>query len=210
MLETVLIPAHERNSRRLLMVLHGLGDSVAGYQWLPVALQLRWLNYLLVNAPDPYSGGFSWFDFMGNPGPDIARSRGLLFELLEAQRKKGFAPETTMLFGFSQGGLMALEVGLRYEHRVAGVIGVSGYVHEPEQALKELSRVAREQHFFVTHGTQDTLIPLHPVRQQIQLLQAAGLNLAWQEFEKGHTIIEEEMIVIGNFVRARFDSAAAE
>ena len=36
-----------------MIVLHGLGDSMEGYRWLPEALQLPWLNYLLVNAPDP-------------------------------------------------------------------------------------------------------------------------------------------------------------
>ena len=69
-LETELIPAVERGSRRLMIVLHGLGDSMDGYRWLPNALRVPSLNYLLVNGPDEYYGGHSWYDFAGDPGQE--------------------------------------------------------------------------------------------------------------------------------------------
>src|SRR6266567_7943288 len=106
MLDTEFHPAKDANFRRLMVVLHGLGDSVAGYRWLPHALGLPWMNYLLVNAPDDYYGGFSWYDFSENPGPGVLRSRRLLFELLDEQRAKGFPTGQTTLSGFSQGCLM--------------------------------------------------------------------------------------------------------
>jgi hypothetical protein len=59
MLDTELVPAADQTSRRLMVVLQGLGDSMDGYRWLPQALNLPWLNYRLVNAPDDYYGGFS-------------------------------------------------------------------------------------------------------------------------------------------------------
>src|SRR5678810_743439 len=130
MLNSEFVPAHDPASRRLFVMLHGLGDSTAGYRWVPALLKLPWMNYLLVNAPDPYYGGFSWYDFAGNPGPGIQRSRKLLFELLDAQRAAGFPSEQTVLFGFSQGCLMTVDVGFRYPHLLAGLIGISGYVFE--------------------------------------------------------------------------------
>jgi len=66
MLATDFIPAAEKGSRRLLVALHGLGDSAAGMSWIPEALNLPWLNYLLVNAPDEYYSGFSWYDLYGD------------------------------------------------------------------------------------------------------------------------------------------------
>jgi predicted esterase len=204
-LDTEFIPAADRNSRRLFIALHGLGDSVAGYRWLPSMLNLPWLNYLLVNAPDPYYGGFSWYDFTGDEGLGIRRSRVLLCELLDAQRAEGFATEESVLFGFSQGGLMTVDVGFRYPQRFAGLIGVSGYVHEPERLLQELSPVALQQRMLFTHGTQDPLIPFAEVREQVNQLKAAGLAIDWHEFAKPHTIAgEEELGLIRNFVRARF------
>ena len=82
MLETKWIPAQEAGAKNLLIVLHGLGDSMAGYSWVPQALRFPWLNYLLVNAPDEYYGGFSWYDYAGDATTGVRRSISLLHPLL--------------------------------------------------------------------------------------------------------------------------------
>jgi phospholipase/carboxylesterase len=203
MLYSALIPAQERDSKHLLIMLHGLGDSIEGYRWLPEALRLPWLNYLLVNAPDDYYGGYSWFDIEGDVIGTVKRSRQLLFELLDAQRANGFPTEQTTLGGFSQGCLMTLDVGLHYPHRLAGLIGISGWIAGAETVLRELTPLAKQQRFLVTHGTYDPIVPFDRTRQQIQAAQAAGLNIAWHEFQKPHTIAgEEELRVIRNFITA--------
>jgi phospholipase/carboxylesterase len=207
MLTTEFYQAPQVGSQRLLIALHGLGDSVAGYRWLPSALGLPWLNCLLVNAPDPYYGGYSWYDFEGVPGPGIARSRELLFTLLDTQRAQGFPTGQTTLFGFSQGCLMVWEAGLRYPHRFAGLVGISGYAHDPPVAVKQLSPQARHQRFLITHGTEDPLIPFEEVRQQVDFFTSAGLRLEWHEFAKPHTIAgEEELDLIREFIQAGYPS----
>jgi len=201
MLATEFYPADQKNSKRLMIVLHGLGDSAAGFRWMPSVLKLAEMNYLLVNAPDSYYGGYSWYDFADDSAPGILRSRKLIFDLLDAQRTAGFPTEQTMLFGFSQGCLMTVDVGFRYPHLFAGLIGISGYVFEPEKLLAELSRVATRQRMLFTHGTQDPLIPFAEVRKQVQLLITAGLAIEWREFVKPHTIAgEEELSVIRDFI----------
>ncbi len=210
MLTSELIPATDPASRQLMVVLHGLGDSMEGYRWLPDALGLPGLNYLLVNAPDPYFGGHAWYDFSGAPEPGIQRSRDLLFKLLDTQRGRGFPSGQMFVFGFSQGCLMTYEIGLRYPHVLAGLVGISGYIHEPQQVLNQLSPSARQQHFLVTHGTQDPLIPFAEVRAQVRQLQTAGLQLEWHEFAKAHTIAgETELSVIRAFIRARLAAEPA-
>jgi phospholipase/carboxylesterase len=203
MLTTELIPAVQTDSRRLMVVLHGLGDSMDGYRWLPEAMRLDAFNYLLVNAPDEYYGGWSWYDLPGDAAPGVLRSRKLLFELLDSLRERGFPTEQTLLFGFSQGCLMTLETGLRYPHRLAGLIGVSGYVHEPERLLREMPPVAAQQRVLLTHGTYDPLIPISRTRAQAQGLRDAGLQIEWREFAKEHTIAgEAELAVIRAFAAA--------
>lgn len=205
MLQGDFIPAAERNSKRLVVMLHGLGDSIEGYRWMPEALNLPWLNFLLVNAPDAYNGGFSWFDYPSNIGPGVVRSRKLLFELLDDLKAKGFPPDQITLGGFSQGGLMTVDAGLRYPQRLAGLVDISGWVFEIEKLLKELSPVAREQRLLITHGPYDPLIPFDAVREQANTLKAAKLGVDWQQFPKGHTIYgEEELSVIRDFVRAGY------
>lgn len=205
MLHTEFHEAEQGDSRRLMVVMHGLGDSCAGFRWLPGELRLPWLNYLLVNAPDRYYQGFSWYEFGGDPNPGIVRSRRLLFDLLDRRREDGFPAEQTIVCGFSQGCLMTWEAGLRYPRRFAGLVGISGYAHDEKQALMELSPAAREQRFLITHGTADPMVPFDAVKAQVQVLKAAGLNIDWREFMKGHTIAgEEELSVIRDFICARF------
>ena len=209
MLHHEFIPATEKNSRALWIMLHGLGDSIEGFRWLPEAMNLPWMNYLLVNAPDEYYGGYSWFDFGGDILPGVVRSRKLLFDLLDDQRARGFPTEQTILGGFSQGCLMSIDVGLRYRHRFAGMVGISGYVCQPEELLEQLSPVAFEQRLLITHGTKDPMIRFADVREQINLLKAAGLKIEFHEFLKAHTIAgEEEIEIIRNFVQARFPQQA--
>jgi predicted esterase len=207
MLKSEFHPAHKGGSKALMVVLHGLGDSAAGYQFLPSALGLPWMNYLLVNAPDPYYGGFSWFDFAGDFAPGVQRSRKLLFEFLDAQLAKGFPPRETTLFGFSQGSLMVIDAGLRYPHRFAGLVGISGAVCEPEKLLKELSPAAMQQRLLITHGTADQMIPFHHTAAQIRILKSYGLQIEWHELPKQHTIAGEyEIDLIRKFVEAGYQA----
>jgi len=207
MLYHELIPAVQSGNgknRPLMVMLHGLGDSIEGYRWLPEAMALPWLNYLLVNAPDDYFGGYSWFDLGEDISPGVKRSRKLLFELLDDLGAKGFPADQITFGGFSQGSLMAIEIGLRYPHRLAGIVGISGWVCEPEKLVTELSPVACEQRLLLTHGTDDPMVVISRVRRQIPILKAAGLNLEWREFPKVHTIIEDELDIIRDFVRAGY------
>ncbi len=204
MMTTAFIPATDRASRRLMIMLHGLGDSIDGYRWWPEAMGLPWLNYLLVNAPDEYYGGYSWFD-INDQAPGVRCSRKLLFNLLDDWRAKNFPAEQITLGGFSQGCLMTMDVGLRYPHRLAGLVGISGWVFDLENTLRELSPDARQQRVLMTHGTNDPLIPIEQVRPQIPQLQAAGIKVDWREFPKVHTIHgETELAVIRDFVRAGY------
>ncbi len=205
MLDTDLVPACDAASRRLMIVLHGLGDSMEGYRWLPPVLGLPWLNYLLVNAPDDYYGGYSWYDIDGDAETGIRRSRARLCELLDHLGSRGFSAADTVLFGFSQGCLLTLEVGLRYPQKLAGLVGISGYVHDIDTLVREMSSVAKQQRFLVTHGTQDPLLPIEPVRGQMRRLRLAGVQLEWHEFIKVHTIAgNAEIDVIRTFVEQCF------
>ena len=203
-LHTELVPAADHSSRRLMVMLHGLGDSIEGYRWFPQAMALPWLNYLLVNAPDEYYGGWSWFD-LDDLAPGVHRSREALFALLDDLAKKNFPADQITLGGFSQGCLMTIETGLRYPHRLAGLVGISGWVFEPDKLLQEMPPVARQQRLLCTHGPFDTMVPFDKAHAQVKLLQDAGVNAEWSEFPKAHTIYgEEELAVIRKFVSAGY------
>jgi phospholipase/carboxylesterase len=205
MLQTELAPAREIGVKDLLVVLHGLGDSMEGYRWVQQTLGTPRLNILLVNAPDAYYGGFSWYDYAADAGPGVERSYRLLEGLLDKWREKGYPTERTVLFGFSQGCLMSIETGIRYPHRLAGIIGVSGYVHEPDRLLRMASPIAKEQKFLITHGTDDPLIPFKEARRQFDQLKAAGMHIEFHSYPKVHTIIEPELALFRRFLGERLE-----
>lgn len=209
MLQTELIPAQNGNSRDLLIVLHGLGDSMEGYQWIPQAIGSANLNVLLVNAPDAYYGGFAWYEYVPDrsvASAGVERSYRLLEGLLDSTAKKRFPTERTLLFGFSQGCLMCTETALRYPRALAGVIGVSGYVHDVENLIKVASPVGREQRLLITHGTDDPLIPVAESKADFDALKAAGFHIDFHVFPKVHTIIEPELPLFKNFIANRLRS----
>jgi phospholipase/carboxylesterase len=215
MLKTALfqhkyVPARQPGAaEKLLVVLHGLGDSLHGFTWMPQELRIDSLSYLLVNAPDDYYGGFSWFDFTGG-GADmetaiagIRRSRKLIRDLLAELSAQGVKSSDIILFGFSQGCLMALDAGLRAEAVLGGICGVSGWLAFSEEYPAAFSPAAASQTFLVTHGLQDPVLPFRRTQAQMTQLKVLGINVTFKEYAKEHTILPEELRDIRNWLAER-------
>jgi phospholipase/carboxylesterase len=201
------IPARKPGlEEKLLVVFHGLGDSLSGFLWMPSALNVDALSFLLVNAPDDYFGGFSWFDFQGDIAPGIVRSRQLILNMLDELYLQGVKPENVILFGFSQGCLMALDIGLRSPKIFAGVCGVSGWLAFEEEYPAAFSPAAKKQNFLVTHGLQDPLLPFEESKRQSEFLQSLDVNLRFLTYDKEHTILPEELEEIRKWLVERMDA----
>lgn len=175
-----------RPARHLLVFLHGRNDSAEGFLWLPEALAIEALDFLLLTAP-----GRSWYDLPPNQLPGILASRSLLAEVLAETERVGFPAERTFLAGFSQGCLMTLEFGARHPRLLAGYVGISGYAYDPEALLHDLAPAVRGGHWLVTHGTEDEVLPVARTREQMRRLREGGLALDYREYTKGHTIDPE-------------------
>lgn len=202
------LPARAPGPReRVLVVLHGLGDSLNGYRFLPDALRIPELSFLLVNAPDAYYDGYSWYDYRGDMRPGVTRSRDLLLALLDELQDQGVEARDIFLFGFSQGCLMVTDVALRAPVVLGGVVGVSGYVAFPEQYPDALSPVARDQKILITHGRLDPVVPFEPAARQFRQLRDLGLDLDLVVYDKEHTMLMEELNTISDWLRARIAAA---
>lgn len=187
-LESRYIPASEPGNPRLLLVMHGLGDSLEGFSFLPKMLKIPGLSYLLVNAPEPYFTGFSWFDLYGDMGKGVIRSRKILFEVMDEIKEAGWATNHVGVFGFSQGCLMAIDLACRYPEAFGAVVGVSGFVGFLEEYPEKFSPVARSQRILLTHGTADPLLPFDVTRKQGNALLGMGLKVDFRVYEKEHSI----------------------
>jgi phospholipase/carboxylesterase len=204
------IPARKPGAEeKVLLVFHGLGDSLDGFTWMPPQLGIENLSYLLVNAPDDYYGGFSWFDFSGGGAfmedalPGIRRSRELIRGLIGEIVEQGIKPGNILLFGFSQGCLMALDAGLRYGTLLGGICGVSGWVASMDEYPGALSPVARQQKFLVTHGLRDPLLAFAATKAQCDSLIKQGIDLSFHSYDKDHTILPGELADIKAWLQGR-------
>lgn len=186
-----------------IVFLHGLGDSPAGWSFLPAALSIPGLEIILVQAPIPYGPGWSWYDFE-NPGRgrlDIGDSRTAVSALLDHLQRPA---EKTILGGFSQGAVMSIETALRGHLPLAGVLAISGYVPLLEDYPDALSKEGAAISILATHGPWDQVLPLEMVRPQMESLRSSGADLQFETFDKAHDLdMEEELPRIQGWIREK-------
>lgn len=197
-LSHLFIPAQSKESKKLLIVLHGLGDSLQGYSWMPEIFDFPDLNFLFLNAPNEYYEGYSWYQVQEGWLKDetlsqeekasVQNSREKLFNLVDEVIANGFVENQIAWFGFSQGCVMSLEVALKNPKVFAGFCGVSGYLFNQKQALQELNPSAFKQNILLTHGLTDDVVPIYKMREDSKILKDKGLQIQYKEFNKTHTI----------------------
>lgn len=202
------------------LVLHGLGDSMAGWQPIAAELRLPALGFVFANAPMPYFGGYSWYRIPGMTGPadtreqqlaDLASSRAKLVELVDhLLGELDLPPERLFLLGFSQGCAMALDHALRSDHRYAGVVGISGHVDCLDDYPEQLGSAAEAQAILWTHGSHDPVIPLALPEAGLEHLRACGLAPDWRVYPKGHELhVPDELRDLRAFLAERLPQGSA-
>ncbi len=201
-LNNIFIPSKVA-SKKLMIILHGRGDSAAGFSFLPPYLNIDEMNYLLLDAPYDYHGGFSWYDLPPNQLEGIRHSRHILTEVLDTLFEEKFNAEESFLFGFSQGSLLTFEFGARYHKVLAGYIAVSGYIYDANILLKETSQGVKTARWLCTHGTHDDVLPYNTSKEQVEKLQNGGFNITFVSYEKVHTIAEDELLMIGKWISSQ-------
>ncbi len=200
--------AAESPTQKTILILHGRGDSAQGFAWIPEALRFKDVNYVIVNAPDPYEEGFSWYEKPPHALPGIRRSRQLLDQLLQELMAAGTPPDKLLVLGYSQGCLMTLEWASRLPFTLAGYVGISGYCHDPEAIIKELSPEARQGLWLITHGDEDERLPFHVTEQQMLYLQSQGFPIQFHRYAKPHKIdVWRELPMIRRWIRAALSLA---
>ncbi|HEY3189373.1 MAG TPA: alpha/beta hydrolase-fold protein, partial [Solirubrobacteraceae bacterium] len=147
--------------------MHGLGAD--GYDFVDIVPVLRLPESLAVRFVFPHApmqpvainNGMvmrAWYDIRPDAGArredeqGIRRSQGHIEALIARERARGVPPVRIVLAGFSQGGAMALQTGLRHPGRLAGVMALSCYLPLAEQLAAEASAANRDVPIFMAHG----------------------------------------------------------
>jgi phospholipase/carboxylesterase len=198
-LNNIFIPS-KIPSKKLMIILHGRGDSSQGFTFLPPYLNIDEMNYLLLDAPYFYFGGFSWYDLPPNQLEGIASSSAILADILDDLFEEEFNAHESFLFGFSQGALLTFEFGARYEKVLAGYIAVSGYIYDTQNLLEEMNPNVNNSNWLCTHGTYDGVLPYNISKAQVETLQNGGFDIEFKSYDKDHTIAEDELQMIKEWI----------
>lgn len=211
MLPLVEVPALAATAS--ILWLHGLGAD--GYDFAPVVEQMQPLphiRFILPHAPRmavSLNGGYvmpAWYDLYGRDltaGQDeagIRASQARIEELIAAEMARGIQPARIALAGFSQGGAIALQAGLRCPHKLAGIIALSTYLPLADTFAAEATPASRATPVFMGHGTWDDVIPPAAGAAARDQLLAAGYDVAWHEYAMPHAVCEEEIGDIRRFI----------
>lgn len=201
--------------RSAVIFLHGYGANGADLLGLadPLAEHMPDTLFLAPDAPEACAGapfGFQWFPIPWIDGSSEEASRQGLARAAEdldafldgVMVDEDLLPEQVMLFGFSQGTMMALQVAPRREDAVAGICAFSGRLLEPELLADE----ARcRPPVLLVHGDLDEVVPPQSLPATAEALQAAGWTEVYAHVMKstGHGIAPDGLSVALAFMRER-------
>ena len=191
-----------------VLILHGLGAD--GRDFVPVAEQLDLssigpIRFLFPNAPViPVSinGGYqmpAWYDILGaditarQDEKGMRQTQDSINQLIEREIERGIPARRIVIAGFSQGCAMALMTGLRFPERLAGIMGLSGYLPLAAALAAERSPANADVPVFLAHGTRDGVVPLPRAIASRDALTALGYPVDWHTYEMEHSVCAEEI-----------------
>ena len=200
-------------TRSAVIFLHGYGANGADLLGLadPLAEHLPDTLFLAPDAPEHCAGapmGYQWFPIPWIDGSSEEESmRGMQSAIQDLNAfldgvmvDEDLLPEQVVLFGFSQGTMMALHVAPRREDPVAGVVAFSGRLLSPDLLADEaVSRPA----IMLIHGDQDDVVPVQSLPEAAEALQGAGFQEVFAHIQKGtaHGIAPDGLSVALAFMR---------
>ena len=106
-----------------------------------------------------------------------------------------------MLAGFSQGGAIALQTGLRYPQKLAGVMALSTYLPLAESLPQEAAPANKATPIFMAHGIFDPVVPLVMGAGSMTLLTGLGYAVDWRQYPMQHSVCPQEIEDIGAWLR---------
>lgn len=209
-------PALSLHATNVLILLHGLGDTVPSFNNLGKQLALPETTCISLQAPKPLPfelGGFHWGDDItfdqssGQMDFDTGFTKAVKIikqDIIEdgLVKKCGYKPREIMLFGFGQGAMAALAAAASTAEELGGIVSIGGplpYSNTNANAVKTP--------VLVLGGSSSTLI----TRTALDGLKAAFQNVEYQKWSRagdGMPRNRDEMLPIMRFFARRLRSRA--
>lgn len=196
------------NPTAAVIWMHGLGADSSDFVPIVPELDLSGCGAVRFVFPDApvmpvtINGGYrmrSWYDIIGLELERREDEAGLRASQLEIERliarelERGIRSDRIVVAGFSQGCAMALQTGLRYPQKLAGLLCLSGYL--PLRTLVEAERSPANQQtpIFMGHGKVDNVVAIDRAEKSRDLLAGLGYQVAWHTYPMGHSVCPAEI-----------------
>jgi phospholipase/carboxylesterase len=192
-----------------IIVMHGLGADATDFVSfvrdvdLSAVGPVRWVFPAAPVRPVTVNNGMrmrAWYDILSlDFTPRREDEAGLRESLVDVQAlidreiAEGVPASRIVLGGFSQGCAMALLTALRAPQRLAGVLGMSGYLPLAGSTAAERSEANAGLPIFLGHGRYDQMIPVDRGRETRDLLTGLGHGVDWHEYPMEHSVVPEEV-----------------
>lgn len=197
--------------------MHGLGAD--GFDFVPIVPQLKLaespaIRFIFPHAPQQpvtINGGYvmrAWYDIVSadlttrQDKDGILASEKNISNIIEQQIAQGMEPQHIVIAGFSQGGVMALHLGLRSQYRFAGILALSCYMPLLEELPLTDMDSANTPPIFMAHGSYDPIVPMEAGVVSRRHLESLGCRIEWHDYPMEHSVCVEEINDIGQWLAA--------
>lgn len=197
--------------------LHGLGAD--GHDFAPIVPELRLPASLAVRFVFPHAtiqpvtinGGMamrSWYDILT---PNLVKredeagirvSEQAIQALIARENARGVPTSRIVLAGFSQGCAMTLHTGIRFKQKLAGLMGLSGYLPLIDIAAQERQEANVGTPIFLAHGTHDPVVTLERAEASRAKLVELGYSVQWHTYPMPHSVCAQEIDDISSFLQS--------
>jgi phospholipase/carboxylesterase len=218
LLETVEVCTADEPDHAVIWM-HGLGadghdfEPIIPFLGLPAEAAVRFVFPHALMRPVTINGGAvmrAWYDIIeistskGQDEAGIRHSADKICELIAREVERGIPAQKIVVAGFSQGGAMALHVGLRYPEKLAGIMALSAYLMFPERLQNEKSPANSTTPVFIGHGTQDPMVPHIQGVAAKEELEKGQWPVEWHSYPITHSVSQPEIADIGRWLQACF------
>lgn len=201
-------------TKSVVVFLHGYGADGSDLLGLadPLGPHMRDTTFIAPDAPEQCAGnpmGFQWFPIPALDGSSqeeyedgaeqAARDLGAFLD--QVLEQEGITPDQLIVFGFSQGTMMALDVVPRRAAPIAGIVAFSGRVLDPQDYA---GHVVSRPPVLLVHGDQDEVVQPAHFHESGEVLTNAGFEVYGHIMEgTGHGIAPDGLSVALTFMASR-------
>lgn len=193
----------------VLFLLHGYGSNEEDLFSFVPTLPEDWLVISFRAPKDSSYGGYAWFDIDFNNAENFVDENEaneavklVLENIMGVTNRYGLTDNKTHLCGFSQGGMIACSLALQYPDLFSKVACLSSYPEE--KLLNNIDRNKKKyenMRFFISHGTEDAVIPLEWGRKAADLLYDLSAYFSFREYMSGHGVNQKNYLDLMDFFK---------